>query len=211
LPPVAQVNATDRILILQVDDTLGVPVYVPRYVTPAQLLEGVGFNYRGPWVAGQAYNQFDVVSYQGGTFEAPAPIASSPTFDPTKWAEWAVPGAPGAPGQQGAAGPIATAPVTAVAQAGANQALAFAAEGDCAADITLSQPLTLTIGGGTAGQYQRLTLILRQPASGGFAVTLPTNVKWASGAPPAVSSNAGDITILTFATPDGGTTIMGGI
>ncbi|WP_035979757.1 collagen-like protein [Kozakia baliensis] len=122
-------------------------------------------------------------------------------------------GAAGATGPAGKDGTNASAavPVTANTSPGSSLALAFAATGDVAYDVTPTQALTLSLSGGVAGQFQILRLVIRQPSSGGFAVTLPTGVKYAGGAAPTVSTTAGQITVLTFATDDGGVTYLGGL
>lgn len=53
-------------------------------------------------------------------------------------------------------------------------------------DITLSANCAITLAPGSAvGIAQRLTLILRQPASGStFTASLPSGVKYAGGSPP---------------------------
>lgn len=102
-----------------------------------------------------------------------------------------------------------TTPVTTVASSGASQSLAFPASGNSAYDITLTANCTLTITGGTAGQLQTVTLILRQSGGGGFTPTLPAGTKWPGGTTPAVNTVAGRIDVFTFITPDAGTTVLG--
>ncbi|MGI4943824.1 MAG: hypothetical protein ACRYHQ_25215 [Janthinobacterium lividum] len=76
-------------------------------------------------------------------------------------------------------------------------------------DVTLSQNCTVSITGGQVGMFQRQVLILRQPASGStFTATLPSNVSYPGGSPPAVGTGAGSATMITFATPDGGKTLF---
>lgn len=117
-----------------------------------------------------------------------------------------------------------TYPVQVVQASGTSQVCSFPDDwyaGEVVYDITLSAPCTLSLVPGlgltiadpqnsAAFVFQRLIMILRQPSSGGFAVTLPS-AKYAGGAAPAVSTSAGQITVISFATPDGGTTILGGI
>jgi hypothetical protein len=90
-------------------------------------------------------------------------------------------------------------------------ALLFPTAGSNAYDITLTQNLTLSLTGGTLGQWQRLTLILREPVGGGLTVTLPTNVKWSGGTAPTVGTGASQVTVITFGTDDGGITYFGGL
>lgn len=115
-------------------------------------------------------------------------------------------------GPQGPAGPAFTVPVKTIAAAGVTQALAFPSTGSSAFDLTLSANLTLTLSGGVAGQLQELTLVLRQPTTGTpFMISLPNSVNWAGGSAPTVGSTLGSITVITFATSDGGATYFGGL
>ncbi|AOX16801.1 hypothetical protein AA0488_0271 [Kozakia baliensis NRIC 0488] len=102
-------------------------------------------------------------------------------------------------------------PVTTNTSPGSSLALAFASTGDVAYDVTPTQALTLSLSSGVSGQFQILRLVIRQPLSGGFAVTLPTGVKYAGGVAPTVSTTAGQITVVNFATDDGGVTYLGGL
>ncbi|NHN83924.1 hypothetical protein GOB93_04610 [Acetobacter musti] len=110
----------------------------------------------------------------------------------------------------GSAGGSSGVPLNVVTKPGARLTLAFAATGDITWDVTPDTALTLTLAGGTTGVLQRLTLILRQPASGGFTVTLPP-AKYQGGVTPVVSTIAGQTTVITFMTDDAGTTIYGGV
>jgi hypothetical protein len=58
---------------------------------------------------------------------------------------------------------------------------------------------------GGSGQLSKLTMIIKN--SGAFAVVLPA-AKWAGGTPPTITSGTAT-DILTFVTPDGGTTLYG--
>jgi hypothetical protein len=95
----------------------------------------------------------------------------------------------------------------------ATLALTFPASGSNCYDVHLTQALTLTLAGGVAGQYQKLTLILRQPSGGGIAVTLPSggNVLYAGNTPPTVGTGGNAVTVITFGTADAGTTYFGGL
>ncbi|NHN83681.1 hypothetical protein GOB93_03375 [Acetobacter musti] len=107
----------------------------------------------------------------------------------------------------GGSGGTATVPVTTTASPGASYAIAFPASGSVAYDITPSEAMALTLSGGTVGQEQRVTVVIRQGATG-YPVTLPPNVIWASTTP-VISTTAYQATILTFYTDDGGVTIFG--
>ena len=117
-------------------------------------------------------------------------------------------GPPGPTGPAGPPGASAGAAVTVIATSGASQAMTFAATGDKAYDITVSQALALSLSGGTAGQFQRLVLIIKNPS--GYPVTLPSgaNIKYAGGIAPAVGTG---FTVITFGTDDASTTIFGGL
>jgi collagen type VII alpha len=71
---------------------------------------GTGFNFTGPFNSSTPYNAYDVVTYQGSTYDATTPIASSsvtPDLNP-QWvlmAQAGAAGTPGAPGAPGAVGP----------------------------------------------------------------------------------------------------------
>lgn len=79
--------------------------------------------------------------------------------------------------------------------------------GDAAFDITPSADTTLSFTGtGTKGQLQKITLLIRQPSTGGFNVVLPTNVSYANSMQPAVPTTSSSITPHTFVTDDGGAT-----
>ncbi|GBR00583.1 hypothetical protein [Acetobacter oeni] len=129
------------------------------------------------------------VTYSGGTTTLSAALAAA------------------AASGSGGSSTTATVPVTTTTSPGASYPIAYAASGSVAYDVTPSQALALTLSGGTAGQEQRITVVIRQGATG-YAVTLPAGVIWA-GSTPAVSTTAGQATILTFYTDDGGATIFG--
>ena len=100
-------------------------------------------------------------------------------------------------------------PVTTIAASGASQALAAAAAGDRAFDITLTANCALSLSGGVAGQQQAITVYLRQSGAGGFQPALPPGVRWPGGTAPTPNSAAGVIDVFRFATPDAGATWFG--
>lgn len=100
-----------------------------------------------------------------------------------------------------------TTPTTAIATSGAAQSLAFPANGDVCYDITLSANCTITLTGGTGGEFQTMTLILRN--QGGFAPTLPATIKWQGGVAPVPNTLAGKIDKYMLSTPDAGVTVFG--
>lgn len=103
----------------------------------------------------------------------------------------------------------ATVGVTTVSASGSSQSVTFPTTGSRAYDITLSASCTFTVSGGTVGELQVVTLIIRGGA-GGFSVTLPTNVRWKNGSAPSVDTSAGSVYVLRIQTSDGGATYAGG-
>lgn len=99
---------------------------------------------------------------------------------------------------------------TAIASSGSSQSLSFPASGDASYDITLDANCTFSFSGGTAGQLQTLTLIIRQSGDGGFIPAFPAGVKWPGGTAPIPNTTAGKIDVVTIQTPDAGTTLLGG-
>jgi hypothetical protein len=102
-----------------------------------------------------------------------------------------------------------TVPVTTVAASGASQALTFATSGSKCYDITLTANCAITLTGGTAGQLQTITLILRQSGGGGFTPTLPAGVEWPGGQAPSPNTVSGKIDVFYLSTPDASTTQFG--
>ena len=99
--------------------------------------------------------------------------------------------------------------VTTIAASGASQTLAFPASGSAAYDITLTANCTFTLTGGKAGEFQTLTVILRQGIGAGFLATLPSGIIWESGIPPVPNTMAGKVDVFVFSTPDAGVTKIG--
>lgn len=64
-------------------------------------------------------------------------------------------------------------------------------------DITLTANCTLTLPA-TANPGRRLTVLLRQDATGGRTVTWPTAVRWPAGTPPTVTAAAGARSQITL-------------
>jgi hypothetical protein len=99
--------------------------------------------------------------------------------------------------------------VTTITTSGVSRALAFPSTGSAAYDIVLTANCALTLAGGTAGQFQQITLILRQDATAGRVPALPSGVRWPGGTAPVPNTTGGKIDVFTFSTSDGGTTIFG--
>jgi hypothetical protein len=72
-------------------------------------------------------------------------------------------------------------------------------------DLTVVGALTLTLAGGAKGYRHCMEVWLRQDSSG-HSVTLPSNVTWLAGSTPTISTTPNSITVLQFATSDGGAT-----
>jgi hypothetical protein len=69
-------------------------------------VDGKGFNFRGPFVPGTAYSQYDVVTYNGSTYDATGAINpgdAAPGINP-QWVLMAEVGAPGTTGPKGDTG-----------------------------------------------------------------------------------------------------------
>lgn len=100
-------------------------------------------------------------------------------------------------------------PVVAVPVSGSSRALAAATVRHIAYDITLTANCLLTLTGGVVGQMQTITVFLRQDATAGRVVTLPSGVKWQGGVVPTTNTVAGRADSYSFTTPDGGVTWFG--
>lgn len=71
--------------------------------------------------------------------------------------------------------------------------------------VTISAATTLTFSNVPAGKAATFNLIITN--GGAATVTWPSSVKWASGTAPTLTASGVDV--LTFLTPDGGTTWYG--
>lgn len=100
-------------------------------------------------------------------------------------------------------------PMTKVFAAGGAYALAAPASGNTVYDLTLTSNCVLTLSGGAAGQQQTVSVYLRQDATAGRVVTLPTGVRWQGGTAPTPNTAAGVIDVYRFTTPDAGATWFG--
>ena len=77
--------------------------------------------------------------------------------------------------------------------------------------LSPSAPTTVTLGAnGSAGHQKMVELLITQPTSGGFAVTLAGTIFWPNGISPVISAVADDKTLIRFITTDGGKTYIGG-
>ncbi len=92
-----------------------------------------------------------------------------------------------------------------VAASGASQTLAGddGTGTDKVYDITLTANCTLSLSGSNTGRYQTVQCILRQDATAGRTVTLPSGVTWAGGAGPVLNQLAGFFDVIQFSTKDG--------
>jgi hypothetical protein len=78
-------------------------------------------------------------------------------------------------------------------------------------EVTLTEDVILLILANppSVGKAAAATLIVRQDATGGRAVTWPASVKWAGGIAPTITAVADAVDVCTFVTMDGGTTWYG--
>ena len=109
-----------------------------------------------------------------------------------------------------AAGASGAAPVSVmtVASSGDAQALAFSASGSRAYDVTLTGNCAFAISGGTVGELQAITLVIRG-GTGGFSASLPNGIKWPGGVAPTIDASAGSYNEFYIRTIDGGATYSG--
>ncbi len=75
-------------------------------------------------------------------------------------------------------------------------------------DLTLTANCTPTFSGAVSGKSYSVQLILRQDATGGRTLTLPTTI-WSGGTDFVVSSAANAISVVTLQTLNGGTSYIG--
>lgn len=78
-------------------------------------------------------------------------------------------------------------------------------------NITLVGNTTLAFSGATSGRACAISLYLRQDATGGRTVTIPSSVRWAGGTDPTLTTSANAVDILVFETLDGGTIWYGSL
>jgi len=77
-------------------------------------------------------------------------------------------------------------------------------------DLTVDSDVTFSFDGASETSGGNLvTVILRQDATGGRSINWPTDILWNAGSAPSLSTNAGDISLITFVTPNGGTDWIG--
>ena len=93
-----------------------------------------------------------------------------------------------------------------IAASGASQTIEFST--GFVQDVTLTDNCTFTFGGVISG-VSRFTLLLRQDGTGTRTVTWPASVVWAGGTAPTLTTAAGALDVVSFFTPDGGTTWIG--
>lgn len=76
--------------------------------------------------------------------------------------------------------------------------------------LVLTGDATLSLIGATPGSSCSLVLKVRQDATGGHTLTLPT-VLWPGGAPPTLPTDSAALSKLVLETEDGGTTWEGNV
>lgn len=77
-------------------------------------------------------------------------------------------------------------------------------------NVTVAASAQLSFSGAVSGKGCSFTLYLRQNATGGFAVTWGSTIKWSGGAP-TLTTTANAVDILVFESIDGGTTWFGSL
>ena len=103
---------------------------------------------------------------------------------------------------------VSPVPVITASASGSSQSLAFPASGNRAYDVTLTANCSLALAGGTPGELQTITLVIRGGA-GGFSANLPPAIKWPGGMAPNVDTSAGSYNEFYVRTIDGGATYSG--
>ena len=76
-------------------------------------------------------------------------------------------------------------------------------------DLTMDQDVTLTLTGAVTAEAWFVTLLIRQDGTGGWDVTWPGSVEWATGSAPVIDPAANALTVVTLGTVDGGTVWLG--
>ena len=77
-------------------------------------------------------------------------------------------------------------------------------------DITLTASTTITFSNVAGVGFARpITLIVRQPASAAAKTLAVTNAKYTDGVAPVLSTAVNQIDVLTYWSPNGGTTFFG--
>lgn len=74
---------------------------IPQGATGVTGSAGPTINFRGAWAASTTYDNLDVVTNAGSTYEADHHFTSSSSFNPTDWNLWAAAGATGPAGING--------------------------------------------------------------------------------------------------------------
>ncbi|WP_158093440.1 hypothetical protein [Acetobacter sp. DsW_063] len=110
----------------------------------------------------------------------------------------------------------ATTSAVTVSSPGTSYAAVIPAYGSVVYDITPAAAMAVTFSGGTAGVWTRVTLLIRQPSAGGYAVALPAasgTLKYltSGGAAPTISTTAGSVSVLTCGTDDASATVICGL
>jgi len=90
--------------------------------------------------------------------------------------------------------------------------------GTAGLDLSSSNLFERTLTGNTTFEFNNaasnpagnsFTLVVQQDGTGGHSITWPNSVEWDSGSAPSLSNNANDKHLLSFVTPDGGSTWYG--
>ncbi len=198
---------------------------------------GPGFNFRNAFDPTATYSPYDVVTYNGSTYDSLAAIepgGATPDLNPS----WALMAQQGAKGPAGAAGPnsVSTATASAVAGlikgSGGTLAAAIAGtdyvipSGSITGNAATATQLSTTgpngtfwgVSGGVQGFYQPGLIqgVTQQAGSGGNcqAVTASSGsatVNWATSSCAVITAGGSNVTSITLSNPSSGTTYSLGL
>jgi hypothetical protein len=200
-------------------------------LTGPQGAVGAGFNFRSAFNATATYAPYDVVTYNGSTYDATvalAPGGATPDVNPG----WVLMAQQGGKGQAGAAGPNSVSAATTSAIngmiKGSGGALTAAIagtdyvmpSGNITGNAATATQLSTTgqngtfwgVSGGVQGFYQPNTIqsLLQQGSNGGScqAITASSgsaSVNWAISSCAVITANGSNVTSITLSNPASGT------
>jgi len=161
----------------------------PTGATGAAGPQGQGLTYRGIWQPNTNYNAYDVTTYGGQTYFAPAAFTSGASFASANWSLMAARGVDGAVGATGATGPQG-------AQGAQGSGQGFVFRGAWAPNTTYNAYDIVTFGGSTyeadhtftsgaaflAANWNLLALRGNDGAAGAVGPVGPQGVAGATGA-----------------------------
>ena len=202
----------------------------PQGLTGPQGTAGPGFNFRNAFDPTATYAPYDVVTYNGSTYDALAAIAPGGAT-PDQNTSWTVMAQQGAKGAAGAAGPNSLSATTTstfngiIKGSGGALAPAIAGtdyvvpSGNITGNAATANQLSSTgpngtvwgVSGGVQGYYQPgiLQILSPQPSSGGScqAVTAANGtatVNWATSTCAVITASGSNVTSITLSNPSSG-------